>query len=66
MSEGRSEMPEAANVMSENASMDKQGMPDRVSNEQEKAGTAEGSDSETSTESGFFGKLINILKSLFS
>ena len=66
MSEGRSGMPEAANAMSENASMDKQGMPDRASNEQEKAGMEEGSNSAPSSESGFFGKLINILKSLFS
>ena len=55
MSEGRPEVPEAANVMSENASMEKQGMPDRASNEQEKAGMEEGSDSAPSSESGFFG-----------
>ncbi|MDD3245947.1 MAG: hypothetical protein PHF18_03645 [Methanosarcina sp.] len=66
MSEGRPEVPEAANARSENASMDKQGMPDRASNEQEKAGMEEGSDSAPSSESGFFGKLINSLKSLFS
>lgn len=66
MSEERPEMPEAANAMSENASMDKQGMPDRASNEQEKAGMEEGNDSTSSSESGFFGKLINIFKSLFS
>ncbi len=66
MSEGRPEVPEAANAMSENASMDKQGTPDRASNEQEKAGMEEGSDSAPSSESGFFAKLINSLKSLFS
>ena len=66
MSEGRSGMPEAANAMSENASMEKQGMHDRVSNEQEKADTAKGNDTETFMEPGFFGKLINSLKSLFS
>ncbi|AKB74748.1 hypothetical protein MSLAZ_1487 [Methanosarcina lacustris Z-7289] len=66
MSEGRTEMPEGANVMSENASMEKQGMHGQVSDEQKKADTAKGNDTETSTEPGFFGKLINILKSLFS
>ncbi|AKB18031.1 MULTISPECIES: hypothetical protein [unclassified Methanosarcina] len=66
MSEGRSGMPERANVMSENASMDKQRMPDRASNEQEKAGMEEGNDNALSSESGFFEKLINSLKSLFS
>ena len=66
MSEGRSEMPEGANVMSENASMEKQGMHGKVSDEQKEADAAKGNDMEPSTEPGFFGKLINSLKSLFS
>ena len=66
MSEGRPEIPEGANVMSENASMEKQGMPGQSPGEQEGADAAEGNNTETSTESGFFEKLINSLKSLFS
>jgi hypothetical protein len=66
MSEGRPEMPERAEVMSENASMEKQGIPGQASDEQKEADTAKGNDMETSTEPGFFGKLINSLKSLFS
>ena len=66
MSEGRPEMPEGANVMGENASMEKQGMPGQAPGEQEEADAAEGSDTETSTETGFFGKLLNSIKSLFS
>jgi len=66
MSEGRPEMPEGANVMGENASMEKQGMPGQAPGKQEEADTAEGGDTETSTETGFFGKLLNSIKSLFS
>ncbi|MHC1753867.1 MAG: hypothetical protein AB9861_00250 [Methanosarcina sp.] len=66
MSEERPEMPEGANAMGENASMEKQGMSGQDPGEQKEAETAEGSDTETSTEAGFFGKLINSLKSLFS
>lgn len=66
MSEGRPEMPEGANAMSENASVEKQGMPGQAPGEQDGAEIAEGSDTETPTETGFFGKLINSLKSLFS
>ncbi|TFH03409.1 MAG: hypothetical protein E4H06_04515 [Methanosarcina sp.] len=65
MSEGRPEMPDGANVMGENASMEKQGMPSQVPGGPEEADTTEGNDKETATESGFFGKLINSLKSLF-
>jgi hypothetical protein len=66
MSERRPTMPERANAMGEKASMEKRGMPGKAPGEQEKADTAEGGDTETSTETGFFGKLINSLKSLFS
>ncbi|MDQ1275761.1 MAG: hypothetical protein QG610_1336 [Euryarchaeota archaeon] len=68
MSEGRSEMPEGANSMDENAmdgnsSMEK---PGQTPADQENAGIAEDKDKDTSSETGFFGKLINSLKALFS
>jgi hypothetical protein len=66
MSEGHPEMPEGANAMSENASVEKQGMPGQAPCEQDGAEIAEGSDTETPTETDFFGKIINSLKSLFS
>jgi hypothetical protein len=66
MSEGRPGMPEGANVMNENASMEKQGIPGQTPAEKENAGTAEDSDTDTYTEADFLGKLINSLKALFS
>ncbi|MDY9925034.1 hypothetical protein [Methanosarcina sp.] len=66
MSEGSPEMPQGANVMGDNASMEKQGMPGKAPGEQEEADIAEDSNTEASTDAGFFGKLINSLKSLFS
>lgn len=63
---GSPEMPQGANVMGDNASMEKQGMPGKVPGEQEEADIAEDSNTEASTDAGFFGKLINSLKSLFS
>jgi hypothetical protein len=71
MSEGRPEIPEGANqrdknAMGENSSVEKQGMPEQTPAEQENTGSAEGADKDTSSETGFFGKLINSLKALFS
>jgi hypothetical protein len=77
MSEGRPEMPEGANsmdknAMDENSSMEKQGMPEQSPDGQENAGVvddagvAEDVSADTSAETGFFGKLINSLKALFS
>lgn len=68
MSEGRPEMPEGANSMDKDAmngssSVEK---PDQAPVDQEKAGIAEDKNEDTSSETGFFGKLINSLKSLFS
>jgi len=66
MSEGRPELPEGANAMGENASMEKQGMPGQAPGEQEEEDSAESGDTESSTETGFFASLLNSLKSLFS
>lgn len=71
MSEGRPEMPDGANLMDknamdENSSMEKQGTPGQVPSEQENADITENGDKTESTETGFFGKLINSLKVLFS
>lgn len=71
MSEGRSEMPEGANpmdknAMNENSSMEKQGMPEQTPSEKENADAAEDSGSDSPNETGFFGKLINSLKSMFN
>ncbi|WP_229392413.1 hypothetical protein [Methanosarcina sp. DH2] len=66
MSEGSPEMPQGANLMGDNASMEKQGMPGKAPGEQEEADIAEDSNTEASTDAGFFRKLINSLKSLFS
>lgn len=66
MSEGRPGMPEEANAMGENASMEKQGLPGQTPGEQEDSDSAESDDIESSTETGFFASLINSLKSLFS
>lgn len=69
MSEGRPQMPERANSMGENAtdknlSMEKQGMPGKAPSEQ--GDNAKSSNKEASGETGFFEKLINSLKYLFS
>lgn len=66
MSEKRPEIPEEANIMDENTSMEKQGMPGKAPGMQKEAVTEESSDKETSGASDFFGKLINSLKALFS
>jgi hypothetical protein len=59
-------MPEEANAMGENASMEKQGIPGQILGEQEEADSAESEDGDSSTETGFFASLLNSLKSLFS
>jgi len=66
MSEERPQRPEGANAMSENASMEKQGIPGQALGEQEDADSAENRETESSTETGFFANLLNSLKSLFS
>lgn len=71
MSEGRPEMPDGANPMDKNAmdgnsSVKKQETPGQTPAEQENADVAEDGDKDTSVETGFFGKLINSLKALFS
>ncbi|HIH74071.1 MAG TPA: hypothetical protein HA306_01940 [Methanosarcina sp.] len=71
MSEGRPEIPEGADAMSENmmnknSSMEKQGTPGQVPASQENTENAENSDTDTSNGAGFFEKLINNLKALFS
>lgn len=66
MSEKRPEIPEEANIMDENTSMEKQGIPGKAPGMQKEAVTEESSDKETSGASDFFGKLINSLKALFS
>lgn len=66
MSEGRPEIPEGANAMGENASMEKQEIPGQAPGGQEGAENAENNDTESSTETGFFASLINSLKSLLS
>ncbi len=71
MSEGFPDMPKGANTMNKNAidgnsGMEKQELPRQAAAEHENLGTEEDNDTDTSTETGFFGKLINSLKALFS
>jgi hypothetical protein len=68
-SEGRPEMTanESQSFRDSNTIIDSSGMPGKGPDDaEEKGNLTEENDKETPDESGFFGKLINALKSLFS
>ena len=71
ISQGRPEMPDGTNPMdknavNENSSMEKQETPGQTPAGEKTADLSENVTKDKSTEAGFFEKLINSLKSLFS